>query len=90
LTVTLGKANVGVAVCEGVVVAVGDNSMVGVNVIVGAEVAVPVSVAVVSGVSVHSSVAVLAGAVRVTCSSGEGAQAEPNRKINKMILYNLI
>ena len=74
MTVTLGKANVGVSVT------VGDNSIVGVDVTVGSEVAVRVGVAVASGVAVGCVVAVLAGAVGV-----EGAQAETNIKINKMI-----
>jgi hypothetical protein len=81
--VTLGKANVAVAVI------VGDNSMVGVNVLVGLEVAVLVGVTESSGVSVKAcavAVAVTAGAIGVARSSAEGAQAATNRKINKMIL----
>jgi hypothetical protein len=71
---------------------VGDNSMVGVKVLVGSEVAVLVCVAVTgaSGVAVNSSVAVIRRAVGVTCSCGEGAQADTNRKINKVILSTLI
>jgi hypothetical protein len=86
LTVTLGNANVGVAEM------VGDNSIVGVKVIVGSGVAVRVCVAVTvaSGVSVHASVAVITGSVAAACPPVEGAQAETNRKINKMILYILI
>ena len=81
MTVTLGKAKVGVAVT------VGETSIVGVNVLVDIEVAgcVEVDVAVASGVSVDSSVAVTMGAVEVGCCV-EGVQAETNRKINKMIL----
>jgi hypothetical protein len=80
LTVTLGNANVGVAVM------VGDNSMVGVKVTVGAGVDVLVRVAVGSGVSVAFSVAVGTGRVGAGGSCVDGAQAERNRKINRMIL----
>jgi hypothetical protein len=85
LTVTLGKANVAVAVM------VGDNSIVGVDVFVGLEVAVRVRVTVGSGVSVKACVvAVVAGAVSVTCACVDGAQAAINKKINKMILWNFM
>jgi hypothetical protein len=81
----VGNANVGVAVM------VGDSSIVGVNVTVGVKVdlRVVVSVNVAVGVSVNSSVAVAvaAGAVEVASSAFEGAQAETNKKFNKMILY---
>ena len=82
--VTLGKANVGVAVT------VGDEMMVGVDVMVGSEVAVRVAVDVGSGVSVDSIVAVLTGAVRVSGCSVAGAQADTNKKIMRMILYTFI
>jgi len=84
LTVTLGKANVGVDVM------VGDNAIVGVDVMVGSEVTVRVGVNVASGVSVNVSVAVTGGIVGVACCSVEGAQAETKIKINKMILYTFI
>jgi hypothetical protein len=58
--------------------------MVGVNVTVGVKVSVGVNVA--SGVSVHIVVEVTAIEVGVTSPSVEGAQAEPNKKIIKMIL----
>jgi hypothetical protein len=83
-TVTLGKAKVGVAVT------VGDNTSVGVNVIVGSDVAVRVGATVASGVSVNSFVAVTAGAVEVDGCCVEGAHAETNIKINKMILDTFI
>jgi hypothetical protein len=73
---------------------VGDSSIVGVNVTVGVKVAfrVAVTVKVAVGVSVNFSVAVAvaAGAVEVACSAFEGAQAETNKKISKMILYIFI
>lgn len=79
LTVTPWNAKVGVAVT------VGDSSIVEVNVIVGLEVSVRVGVPVASGVPVAALVAVMAGAVEVGCDA-EGAQAETNIKIKKMVL----
>jgi hypothetical protein len=83
LTVTVGNANVGVAEMAG------DKTTVGVNVTAGVEVFVGVNVAI--GVSVKgSAVAVMVVAVGVGCSSAEGAQAEINRKISKLILLAFI
>jgi transcriptional regulator of nitric oxide reductase len=73
--VTLGKTKVGVAVM------VGNNTTVRVDVAVGAEVAVGVAV----DVSVRAMVAVKATAVRVTCPSVKGAQADTPRQIREMI-----
>ncbi len=85
LTVTVGNANVGVAVCA----AVGDKTIVGVNVTAGVNVFVAVKVA--AGVSVNlSAVVVTVAAVGVGCTSVEGAQAETNKKISKMIPYTFI
>ena len=72
LTVAVGKAKVGVVV------------MVGVNVTVGVKVSVGVNVA--SGVSVEVVVEVTDVEVGVACSFIEGAQAETNKKISKMLL----
>jgi hypothetical protein len=78
----MGNANVGVAVCA----AVGDNTIAGVNVAAGIDVVVGVNVA--TGVSIEgSAVAVIFVVVGVAFSPVEGAQAETNKKINKMILY---
>jgi hypothetical protein len=78
LTITVGNANVGVAVMGG------DNTIVGVD--VAAEVIVFVGVNVALGVSVKlSAVAVIFVLVGVTCSSVEGTQAETNTKIIKAI-----
>jgi hypothetical protein len=73
LTVTVGNANVGVAVTVGV------NANVGVRVFVGVTVKVGVEV------FVSAAVAVMAVAVTVDGSSVEGAQAETNRKIMKAL-----
>ena len=75
LTVTAGKANVGVGVI------VGEGVMLGVRVIVGVVVSVAVgeevNVAVGVGVSVHAAaVAVMDVAVMVACISGDGPQAD--------------
>jgi hypothetical protein len=72
LTVAVGKAKVGVVM------------MVGVNVTVGVKVFVGVNVA--SGVSVEVVVEVTDVEVGVGCSCVEGAQAETNKKISKMLL----
>ena len=79
----------------GVAVTVGEDAAVGVKVIVGRTVSVGIAVLVFvcvgTGVSVGaSSVAVMAGAVEVGCSWVEGAQAETNKKISKMIRYIFI
>ena len=74
----------------GVTVTVGDNSIVGVRVIVGSEGGVRVGVIVAAGVSVNSFIAVLGGVVGVAGRPLEGAQAETNRKIKKMILEAFI
>jgi hypothetical protein len=83
LTVTVGNTNVGVTVRVGDNLIVGVKVTAGVNVFVGVKVAAGVSVSVSAG-------AVMIGAVGVACSSLEGAQAETNRKISKMILYIFI
>jgi len=67
LTVTVGNANVGVAVLMGVKVMVEVNVIVGVIVFVGLGVIVSVGRDV--GISVHEA------AVSVACTSGEGPQA---------------
>ena len=70
---------------------VGDNSIVGLAVFVGSDVVVDEAVGVGSGVSVRLSVViVIVGAVGVAGCPVEGAQAEANSKINKMILCTLI
>jgi hypothetical protein len=74
----MGNANVGVAVT------VGDNANVGVRVFDGITVKVGV------GVFASVAVAMMTGAVGVVGSSVEGAQAETNRKISKMILNTFI
>ena len=85
LTVTVGNANVGVAVL------VGDKAIVGVNLTVGVNALVGVGVNVALGVSVEGSdVFVMVVLVGVACSCVEGAQAETNKKISKMILYTFI
>jgi hypothetical protein len=80
LTVTVGNANVGVAVCA----AVGDNTIAGVSVAGGVNVFVGVKVA--AGVSVNvSAVAVTVVGVGAAGSSVEGTQAETNKKIIRAI-----
>jgi hypothetical protein len=65
--------------------------MVGLTLTVGVEALVDVGVNVASGVSVEDSdVDVLLIPVGVVCSSVEGAQAETNKKIIRMILHTFI
>ena len=84
LTVTVGKAKVGVAAMVGV------KEMVGVNVAVDVNVGGGVKVDV--GVSVNAAaVAVMDVAVKTTCSSGEGPQAlRMNSMANKTINFFFI
>ena len=75
MTVTEGKANVGVGVMVGEGVMLGVKVTVGVNVIVA--VGVEVNIAVGVGVSVHAAaVAVMEIEVMVVCISGDGPQAD--------------
>ena len=75
MTVTEGKANVGVGVMVGEGVMLGVKVSVGVDVIVA--VGVVVNVNVVVGVAVHeAAVAVIALAVMVACVSSDGPQAD--------------
>jgi hypothetical protein len=77
LTVTVGKANVGVGDMVGEGVREGVNVSVGISVKVGVNVFVGVNVNVEVGVFVQvSAVAVRAVATKVACCSGEGAQAD--------------
>ena len=79
LTVTLGKAKVGVSVMVGVGVILGVRVNVEVGVIVGVFVGVSVGVNVAVGVGVlvqAAAVAVTAVAVMVACISGDGPQAD--------------
>ena len=86
LTVTVGKANVGVAVIVGVSVTVEVNVIVGVFVSVNVGVKDGVGVNVGTGVSVQeAAVPVSTVEVCVACCSGEGAQAERHNRINKII-----
>ena len=74
MTVTDGKAKVGVGVMDAVEVMLGVKVRVGVKVMVG--VSVGVNVAVGDSVSVHAAaVAVTAVAVMVACTEGERLQA---------------
>ena len=81
MTVTLGNANVGVAVI------VGDGVILGVNVIVGVKVEVEDMVSVGDGVSVHAAaVAEMEVTVKVAWSSGGRPHAvSVNSMINKSI-----
>jgi hypothetical protein len=81
LTVTAGKANVGVGEIVSVGVILGVGVMVAVEVAGGVEVSV--SVADGDGTSLRASVMpVLALAVGVACITGEAAQADTNKKIH--------
>src|SRR5215211_1193925 len=87
LTVTVGKANVAVAVAVNVEAIVGVKVIVGVDVRVGVSVSVGVNVKVGVDVFVHdAAVAVMDVAVNVACCSGDGAQAVANNTSSKIIL----